>query len=669
MSGNPFYNDTIHAESSLQNANIEAALRMANVAYVKTNPGPGEFSTLVSALASVSANSVTNPWAIYMGPGVYTEAAITMLPYVYVIGSGDENTRIIASSTTGVFITAADNSGISKCLVSGASGSGGIGIQYSGTTGSDSTPFTVTSCRLGACETLAKVSASSANLQMTFFDCRIGGPYSFTNGFFATTSGAGTAKIQLMGCTTNGTTAPQPTYIGYASGTGCEIIVNACQFRASALTSGAAFQCDNGADLRMSSLNIRNFATGISVLNSGSAPALFCNAILIQNCTADLNIAHASCTGSFNGVAIQSHVTNASSTQVQFQDPSYGSVCNGVTDIRGFRTQKTSTVVSASTMTLVNTSAFCEEFTGTTAGQIVKLPDATTCQQGHRVEFWNNSTTSIVIQDNGATTLLALSVFQQALFVLDTNGSAAGTWLFTFTDYTPNQNLASQSTSFDDFVAGTASGVTTLGSLRWVIQTTGTGAAVVEPSATGTDNAHIGVVNMACGAVGAISNIALASVDLGGGQYAIEMLVKTGALGTGAQNYVLQCGLGTGIFTTSDPTDGVWFEYSQAGSALWRCKTAAASTETTLASALTVVANTWYKLKFIVNAAGTSVTFYISGAGGGLPSTTIGTISTNLPTTTTNIQPFFQIRKTVGATVVAFDIDYFQMSVVLTNLR
>lgn len=664
-----FIQDTIQSETSLQNNGIEAALRMGNVAYVKTNPGPGEFSSVVSALASISTNAVSSPWLVMVGPGVYTEAAITMKSYVHVMGSGDEITRLIASSTTGTFITAADNSSISKCLISGATGSGGIGIQYSGTTGSDSTPFTVTSCRLGAHETIAKVSSSTAALQMTFMDCRIGGPYTFSNGFFATTSGAGTAKIQLMGCTTNGTNTNTINYIGYASGAGCEIIVNACQFRSTAVTTGAGFRCDTGGGLRMSSLNIRNFATGIDVPNTGAAPVLNCSAILIQNCTADINIAHTGCTGSFLGVSTSSKITNsAAGVQLFYQDPTYGAVCNGVTDITGFRTQKGTTTTSNSTLSLVASSAMCQEFTGSTSGQIVKLPDATTLQVGHRFEIWNSSSALITVNDNGSNNLSGQSANSKLTLVCKDGSTAAGIWLSEFDDLNSAFNLSTTASFIDDFIAGTSVGVSTLGSLRWAMFSTGTGAAITQPS-NQIDNTHIGVGNLAVGAVSAISSLVLANIQIGGGQLIYETLVRVGALGTGTQNYVMQFGLVSGNEqSTSDATDGIIFEYSQAASTQWRCRTTAASTSTNTLSGVTVAANSWYKLKFIINPAASQVQFYISAAGGGNP-TLVATTSTNIPATSTALEPIYKIRKTVGTTVVSYDVDYFQMQINLTNSR
>lgn len=332
------------------------------------------------------------------------------------------------------------------------------------------------------------------------------------------------------------------------------------------------------------------------------------------------------------------------------------------TSIFGF----TSTVVSNSTQTLDASSTFYQEYTGTVPGQIVKLPDATTVILGFTIVLINDSNQILTVQDGGSNQILLVAANQGCWFKCVANGTSAGTWELEDYDQLPGQNLTSRSNVQDDFVAGTATGVTTLGQLRWIINVTGTGAAIVEPSAN-TDQNHIGVVNMAVGAVGSISNIAIASVNLGGGQYILEFLIRTGALGTATQNYVLQFGLGDNLFTTADMTDGVFFEYSQAANTAFRFRCGNASTYTNTVSSTTVAANTWYKAKMIVNPAGSNVGFYLSPAGGGIPAF-VANITTNIPTTP-NIQPFFQIRKTVGTTVVSCDVDYFLMDVTLTNLR
>lgn len=639
--------DTLLAEQSAQVATIEVALRMANVAYVKTNPGPGEYSSVVSALAAISTNSVSSPWLVMVGPGVYTETAITMKPYVHVMGSGDEITRLIASSTTGTFITAADNASISRCLISGASGVGGIGISYSGTTGTDSTPFTVTSCRLGAHETLARVSASSAALQMTFFDCRIGGPYTFSNGFLATTSGAGTARIQLMGCTTNGTNTNTINYIGNATGAGCEIIVNACQFRSTTLTTGVGFRCDTGGGLRMSSLNIRNFATGISVPNTGAAPVIRCNSILIQDCTADINIAHPSCTGSFNGVANSDNITNASGVTLQFQDPDYGSVCNNITDIRGFRTQNNQITVANVTTTLVASSPYTMVLSGTVTGQIMKMPDATTVKLGHRLEFWNKATVSFDIQNNAGTLLMTVPPNDIIRAVCNNISTAAGTWLFEIIE--PSTTSLSASHYFDDFM--NSDGGSDNGFLSWSTDFTGTGADLIPQNAEANKP---GIFQLFTGTTATGGT----SMDLGTNSMVFATAntvtwksgVRVPTLSTAAQEFAVYFGISDSV-VTGTPTNGIWFSYVRGTTTLWRCTTSNGGTTTNTNSATTVTAGSWVNFEIVVNGT-SSVVFKINGA-------IVATHTTNI--TTNPIGPMYKIFKSAGTTGRGFDVDYFDM--------
>lgn len=82
-----------------------------------------------------------------------------------------------------------------------------------------------------------------------------------------------------------------------------------------------------------------------------------------------------------------------------------------------------------STLTLTASSRLVYIFTGTTAGQIVKLPDATTITAGHRFQFWNTSTQIVTVQ-NGASGLIASLLPSRRLeMVLQTAGTQAGVWV------------------------------------------------------------------------------------------------------------------------------------------------------------------------------------------------------------------------------------------------
>lgn len=669
----PFNNSTDgYAATNVQAAIEEAGnIPDAETVFVRANGNNSTgvvgnrrypYLTIVAALAAITDNASSKPYKIDIGPGIYTESQITMKPFVYLEGCGEQSTVIQPSNASQNFILMVENSMVRKCFITGVTGSGFAAIYMSSATGTDQTPAFIEDCKLGNNDTHAIVSPVNANNGLFFNNCEIGGAYQFNNGFKATTTGTGIGRIVLKDTTTTSMSGTLPNYVAYATGASCEILIDGCSFRTGGTSTGSCIQADTGALLRVTGLNMKGFGKAVWLPNTGAAPTAHMGNLLLESNTVDVQIDHPTAVGSIIGIATLSKITNTSTTFGTFVIDQ----ATGASSVSGFRTQETNTATAASTLSLVGGSSMSQRFTGSTAGQIVQLPNATTLSNGHRFEFWNDSSVLVTIQDNGGTTLLSLAASQYALFVLNGNGSAAGTWDFTVTDYTPNANLANSSSVFDDFLAGTATGVSTLGNLRWTIFEGGTGN-VTQPSAN-TDNLHIGVGNLAVSAVSDIASLAIADIRLGGGQFIIEMLVRVGALGTGTQNYVLQCGLGNNETVTTDPTNGLFFEYSQAGSTLWRVKNTASSTTTTTASTVTVTANSWYKLKMIINAAGTSVQYYISPAGGGI-ATLMATVTTNIPTSTTNIRPFFKIRKTVGATADSFDVDYFQMNVAFTTLR
>lgn len=77
---------------------------------------------------------------------------------------------------------------------------------------------------------------------------------------------------------------------------------------------------------------------------------------------------------------------------------------------------------------LVKASNTDQIFTGTTAGQILRFPVATTLQVGHRFEVWNFSTQNIAIQDAGSNLLTTLKPNARTTCVLRDASTSNGVW-------------------------------------------------------------------------------------------------------------------------------------------------------------------------------------------------------------------------------------------------
>lgn len=199
---------------------------------------------------------------------------------------------------------------------------------------------------------------------------------------------------------------------------------------------------------------------------------------------------------------------------------------------------------------------------------------------------------------------------------------------------------------------------------------TGTGAATATSNATiatnrpGTFRSTTGTTATGRAAFGSTTN----ALALGGGLTLYETAVNVTTLSTATERYSMVVGFYDS--TTANQVDAVSFVYDEGGvstgstaSANWQVVTSSNSTRTWTTTTTAVGAGTWVKLGIIVNAAGTSVGFYING-------TLVATHTANIPTGTTRALGFgSQILKSIGTTARTVDIDYLQAEMEFTTPR
>lgn len=189
---------------------------------------------------------------------------------------------------------------------------------------------------------------------------------------------------------------------------------------------------------------------------------------------------------------------------------------------------------------------------------------------------------------------------------------------------------------------------------EWASYTaSGAGVYVVSPQYVNTPAKHPGVVRhdtsttsgAYCGTILCWSGLFVS------GQIILEGKVCLMNNNTGA---FARFGLGNDV-VGADHTNGVYFEFDRATSTAWRIVTASSSSRTKTTTGVTATGSTWFTLKLEVNAAATSVAFWIDGV-------LVGTHTTNIPTA--NTQPVGVhcfARSGTASSFWALDVDWVRL--------
>jgi len=153
-------------------------------------------------------------------------------------------------------------------------------------------------------------------------------------------------------------------------------------------------------------------------------------------------------------------------------------------------------------------------------------------------------------------------------------------------------------------------------------------------------------------------------VLLGGGPINMRWVSYAPTLSDGTETYTLRWGFFDIVASGTIP-NGCWFEYSHGvNSGNWTINTSNNSTQTNTNTSTAFDTN-WHNYMIVVNAAATSVSFYIDDVEvSGSP------LSTNIPTASgREVAPAFQMVKSAGTTARFSFIDMFEYSQILTTTR
>lgn len=228
-----------------------------------------------------------------------------------------------------------------------------------------------------------------------------------------------------------------------------------------------------------------------------------------------------------------------------------------------------------------------------------------------------------------------------------------------FTDY---DNTASSTPNFTQFSSGAGASV-----LRQVTNIPNATASQIGFAQFQTGTTATGYVTQTNeGFVGA-------QFFFGGGAWVFETSVNVETLSTVTERFRFISGFGNAA-TNASESNGTFFTYDEgatqngtAASLNWQTQTCNASVRTLTTTSVAVTAGAWTKLRIEVNAAATSVAFYING-------TLVATHTTNIPKWLTANNPRgFNVKqsivKTTGTTTRSVFCDYFGYENYLTTPR
>jgi hypothetical protein len=286
--------------------NFNSVNYIPNTVTVSLSGGSADFTSIKSAVDSITGATSTNPWLVKVGPGRYNEDTITTKPFVSIIGDSSVTTIVNANNPNQPLFLTSDNTFISDMLIQGCTGTGVAAVLYSSSTVTASNAIVyIENVRFGANYTHVKNSPyGGGNTAIQCTNIKYGAQ-PFTLGFYMTSDGASTGRFQLRNVTTTAGGVVNTTGLTFAKvdQPNCTIIGNLVTVTkaGSAPVSGIGFQVENGGLLRLNGFNIQRFGTGIYVPQVGLAPTIDAVGLNFENCTTDVDIIHSGATGKVNG--------------------------------------------------------------------------------------------------------------------------------------------------------------------------------------------------------------------------------------------------------------------------------------------------------------------------------------------------------------------------------
>ncbi len=294
----PARDGQIIASSGLSNVFYD--IHAQNEITVRKNPGPGEFSSLAAAIASIpvspdpAAPSNNNRYLIHVHSGDYVEPQIIIPSCVFIVGKSMQNVRFTPASTGYPFITLSEKTSVSFITVRNTDPNYPAFYFYNCNDYALLHKIELEGCSMGI-KVLTDDQATDTSLAYLEYvgttDCLVYSLYiQDTN-----SQGGYGSEVSIENFFTYGHSDDSIVIDGFNS----ELLSHASVLQGDGV--GNAVTILNGSRIDIRGMYIESWSTGINVPSSSGNPHVLLEGVLYEECTQNINIQQATTTGHNDG--------------------------------------------------------------------------------------------------------------------------------------------------------------------------------------------------------------------------------------------------------------------------------------------------------------------------------------------------------------------------------
>ena len=256
--------------------------------YVRLNPGPGEYASLVAALASIpligpDMPSATGQWIVKVTAGTYTETAITVPSWVYIVGDEMEGVTFIPAAFGYTFFTFQPNSGLNFCGISNTDPAFPACYFYNCGDFCLMHKITFTNCPTGIFCLTDALATQQTQLYLEYIDLTDSTVYTLKCQDTNAPGGNG-SFVSIENYFTFGHSDDAIIVSGYNT----QLFSHATELQGDG--TGNGLHVSVGAEIDMRGTAIYQYTNGLLVDNDGSAPNILTTGIIYTNCTVNINV-------------------------------------------------------------------------------------------------------------------------------------------------------------------------------------------------------------------------------------------------------------------------------------------------------------------------------------------------------------------------------------------